>query len=117
MRSSQNAGNANFRLCEVALVGHYPQSARHGSTGREFFHFGVHVSVKHLWRLNVRVLKLLNDLLVRSAMSSTNHELQVTEISLVQILLHAHISRWRGLRSWKTRNPRRPSFLLDSRQF
>jgi hypothetical protein len=45
MRSSQNAGKANFRLCEVAFVGHYPQSARHGSTGREFFHLGVHVSL------------------------------------------------------------------------
>jgi hypothetical protein len=44
------------------------------------FHLGVHVSVKNLLRLNVRVLKLLNDLLVRSDMSSTNHELQVSEI-------------------------------------
>jgi hypothetical protein len=44
-RSSQIAGKANFRLCEVALLGHYPRSARHGSTGREFFHFGVHVSL------------------------------------------------------------------------
>jgi hypothetical protein len=45
MRSSQNAGKANFRLFEVALLGHYPRSARHVSTGREFFHSGVHVSV------------------------------------------------------------------------
>src|SRR5215208_54095 len=35
---------ANIRLCEVALSGHRPRSARHGSTGREAFHFGVHVS-------------------------------------------------------------------------
>jgi hypothetical protein len=75
------------------------------------------LSVKNLRRLNDRVLKLFNDLLVCSAMSSTNHELQVSEISLVQLLLHAHVDRWRGLCSWKMRNPRRPSFLLDSRQF
>jgi hypothetical protein len=24
-------------------LGHHPRSARHGSTGREVFHFGVHV--------------------------------------------------------------------------
>ena len=36
---------ANIRLCEVALLGHHPRSARHGSTGREFFHLGVHVSI------------------------------------------------------------------------
>src|SRR5215208_740395 len=45
-RSSQNTPQTNIRLCEVALLGHYPRSARHGSTGREIFHFGVHVSLK-----------------------------------------------------------------------
>src|SRR5215208_2465542 len=43
-RSSQNTPQTNIRLCEVALLGHRPRSARHGSTGREVFHFGVHVS-------------------------------------------------------------------------
>jgi hypothetical protein len=51
MRSSQNAGKANVRLCEGTLLGHYPGSARHGSTGREFFHFGVHILIEpHLRR-------------------------------------------------------------------
>ena len=40
----ESAPWTNFRLCEVALLGHHPRSARHGSTEREFFHFGVHVS-------------------------------------------------------------------------
>src|ERR671910_3848573 len=43
--SSQNLPCTKFRLCEVALLGHRPRSARHGSTGREVFHFGVHVSL------------------------------------------------------------------------
>jgi hypothetical protein len=47
-RSSQNTPQTNFRLCEVALLGHHPRSARHGSTEREFFHLGVHVSIKLL---------------------------------------------------------------------
>src|SRR5215208_6496255 len=48
-RSSQNTPQTNFRLCEVALLGHYPRSARHGSTGRKVFHFGVHVLEKNSW--------------------------------------------------------------------
>ena len=34
MRSSENSPWANFRLCEVALLGHHPRSARHGSVVR-----------------------------------------------------------------------------------
>src|SRR5919112_1234193 len=44
-RSSQNTPQTSFRLCEVALFCQHPRSARHGSTGWEFFHLGVHVSV------------------------------------------------------------------------
>src|SRR5918997_7077958 len=44
-RSSQDSQWTKIRLCEVALLGHHPQSAGLGSTGREFFHFGVHVSL------------------------------------------------------------------------
>src|SRR5215218_1392421 len=45
----------NFRLCEVALLGHHPRSARHGSTEREFFQLGVHVSDKGFRVLPSRV--------------------------------------------------------------
>src|ERR671912_468671 len=43
--SSQNLPCTKFRPCEVAPLGHYLRPARHGSTGREVFHFGVHVSL------------------------------------------------------------------------
>ena len=46
MRSSQNTPQANFRRCGVAPFGHHSRSARHGNTGREFFHLGVHVSLR-----------------------------------------------------------------------
>src|ERR687897_3127916 len=42
---SQNLPCTKFRPCEVAPLGHYLRPARHGSTGREVFHFGVHVSL------------------------------------------------------------------------
>jgi len=48
MRSSQNAPCTDFRFCKVALLGHHLRSARHGSRGEKFFHFGVYVSTKTL---------------------------------------------------------------------
>jgi hypothetical protein len=36
-RSSQNMPQAYFRLCEVALLGHRPRSAGHGSRARVFY--------------------------------------------------------------------------------
>jgi hypothetical protein len=46
IRTSEKFPWRMFRLCEVALLGHYPRSVRHGSTVRKVFHLGVHVSEK-----------------------------------------------------------------------
>jgi hypothetical protein len=45
MRSSQKAPQANIRLCGVALLGHHPRSARHGSVARSRLHFLGYVTV------------------------------------------------------------------------
>jgi hypothetical protein len=46
--SSQNAPCTDFRLCEVALLGDYPRSARHGSVARSRLHFlGYVTSMPH----------------------------------------------------------------------
>src|SRR5215208_2915743 len=45
-RSSQNTPQANFRLCEIALLGHRHQSARHGSGDWATGCFGTHVSAR-----------------------------------------------------------------------
>ena len=47
IRTSEKFPWRMFRLCEVALLGHYPRSARHGSTVRKVFHLGVHVSERN----------------------------------------------------------------------
>jgi hypothetical protein len=45
-RSLQNTPQANFRLCEVALLGHRPWSARHGSVVQATGCFWTHVSAR-----------------------------------------------------------------------
>jgi hypothetical protein len=43
-RTSQNAPQTNFRLCEVGLLDHRPRSARHGSESWATGCFGTHAS-------------------------------------------------------------------------
>jgi hypothetical protein len=80
---------ANFRLCEVAPFGSHPRSARHGSTGREVFHFGVHVSI----RADGRLLDGTNP--------KDRLKVQLTpKFYKVRDVLRAEVEASRGIVSW-----------------